>query len=132
MLKLKNNTGEYEVLGQITFLNDDEVEQTNYTIIVDGETVTVSSFDGYELIEVPDPEPTVEPEPTIENDPPMPPEDLERKEWLFKFALLEKSLKAKKKLEEVGLSFSDDEQTRFDALVSWVAANRKIEYVDYL
>lgn len=60
------------------------------------------------------------------------PEELERNAWLEQFQLLERSLRAKEKLEAVGLSFSTEEQARFDALVTWVADNRKIEYVQYM
>lgn len=63
---------------------------------------------------------------------PPTPEEIERNIWLDQFALLEKSLKAKSKLEAVGLSFSEEEQARFNALVQWVADNRKIEYVEYM
>ncbi len=72
-----------------------------------------------------------QPEPTPE---PVPPtaEELARDAWLAQFQLLERSLRAKEKLEAVGLSFDEEEQARFDALVDWVAKNRKIEYVEYM
>ncbi len=66
----------------------------------------------------------VVPEPT--------PEEVERDTWLSQFQLLQKSKRAKKELEEVGLSFNAEEQTAFDELVAWVATNRKTEYVNYL
>lgn len=141
MLKLKKGTKEYDVIGHITFKPDEESsEQTNYTIVIDGVTTTVESTDTkWTVIEVPDPEPVIE-EPVVEPISPAPepviieptPEEIERNTWLEQFALLEKSIRAKRKLEEVELSFSEEEQARFDALVQWVADNRKIEYVEYM
>lgn len=139
MFKLKKGTEEYDILGQITFKPDEESEeQTNYTIVIDGVTATVTSLDlDWELIEVPDPEPevVVEPEPEVEPSPVLPeptPEENARALWLEQFDLLERSLRAKEKLMAVGLDFTEEEKTRFDALVSWVAVNRKIEYVEYM
>lgn len=139
MIKLKRGADEYEVIGQITYRpNEESPEQTNYTIIIDGVTTTVESTDAeWEVIDVPDQEPVIE-EPAIEPDPePVPPyvpspEEVARNQWLKQFQLLERSLRAKEKLEAVGLAFSPEEQTRFDALVQWVADNRKIEYVEYM
>jgi hypothetical protein len=138
MLKLKRGTDEYEILGQVTFQPDPELEdtQTNYTIVIDGVTTTVESTDTeWEVIEAPDP--IVESEPEEEVVPPsivvpLTQEEIERNAWLEKFQLLEKSLRAKQKLEAVGLAFTPEEQARFDALVTWVSANRKIEYVAYM
>lgn len=43
-MKLKNLTTnqEYDILGQVNFLNENEELQTAYTIIIDGETITVN------------------------------------------------------------------------------------------
>lgn len=140
MLKLKKGTTEYEILGQITFKPDEEsLEQTNYTIVIDGVTTTIESSDtDWEVIDAPDPEPVIEetstpePEPVLEPIPAPTQEEQERDLWLSQFNLLQKSKRAKQQLEDVGLSFTPDEQAAFDALVAWVADNRKTEYVNYL
>lgn len=59
-------------------------------------------------------------------------DEIARNHWLEQFKLLEQSLKAQEKLQRVGLDFSEAEQARFNALVAWVATNRKIEYVMYM
>lgn len=42
MIKNINTNEEYEILGQVNFLNENEELQTAYTIMVDSETITVN------------------------------------------------------------------------------------------
>tara|TARA_R110000868_G_scaffold16566_1_gene73976 strand:- start:2248 stop:2403 length:156 start_codon:yes stop_codon:yes gene_type:complete len=41
MIKNTNTNTEYETLGQVNFLNENEELITAYTILIDGETITV-------------------------------------------------------------------------------------------
>lgn len=51
MIKNINTNTEYEILGQVNFLNEDESISTAYTIVVDEETITVVlPSEEYELI----------------------------------------------------------------------------------
>ena len=42
MIKNINTNQEYQILGQVNFLNENEELQTAYTIVVDDETITVN------------------------------------------------------------------------------------------
>lgn len=135
MLKIKKGTNEYEVIGQIAFVNDEEVEQINYTIVVDGVTTTVSSLDtDYEVFEAPDP--VIEPEPIDETIPdpiPLPTaEEITRNAWLEQWHIYERANRAMKALAEAGFEPTAEEQTRFNALKNWVGQNRKPEYSQYI
>jgi hypothetical protein len=149
MLKIKKGTNEYEVTGSITFRpeigTNEETgeailgdEQTNYSLVVDGDTITVTSLDTeWEVFEAPDPEPVVEevpepePEPVPEPEPPSE-EELARIAWLEQWRVYEKANRAMKALAEAGFEPTQEEQTQFDALKLWVGTNRKPEYSQYI
>lgn len=52
MIKNINTNEEYEILGQVNFLDENEELQTAYTIVVDGETITVNlpENENYQII----------------------------------------------------------------------------------
>ena len=51
MIKNTNTNTEYEILGQVNILNEDETITTAYTIVIDGVTTTVVlPSEEYELI----------------------------------------------------------------------------------
>ncbi len=141
MLKIKNGINEYDVTGHITFLNDDEVEQTNYSLVVDGGTITVTSFDSeWEVFEAPDPEPVVEevpepePEPIIEVVPPSEEElarqafEVAKAEWWGKKSILERMISDVKNAREIGREPSDEDMVVMNQLADWIDANMKQEY----
>lgn len=140
MLKLRKDGAEYEVLGHITFKpnEDEETVQTNYTIVLDGETITIESTDtSYEVFEAPDPEPVVEvvvePEPVEPAPDPEPTvEELERIAWLEQWHVYVKANQAMKALAEAGFEPTTEETTRFNTLKNWVGANRKPEYSQFI
>ena len=138
MLKLKHTDGrEYEVTGHITFIEDD-IERTNYTIVVDGVTETVSSLDGvWTAIEVEDVVPTIVPVPEPEPEPEPAPivltqADIEREAWLVQWREYEVAERAIDKLSKAGITPTEQEAAGFAALKKWVADNRKTEYMYFI
>lgn len=86
MTKLQNITTQelYDIEGQITFMvgeGEEAVEQTNYTIVLDGVTTTIESTDeDWQVVEVEEPTPEPEPEPEPTPDPVVPPHQAEQPE----------------------------------------------------
>ena len=141
MLKLKNKAGaEYEVLGHVTFLNEEEVEQTNYTIVIGEETVTVESINQeWELIEVeeviPEPEVIIEevvPEPEVIKPIELTEEEIARNIWLEKWAIYKQAKRGMEELTAAGFEPTPEESARFTVLKEWLGENRKIEYTMFI
>lgn len=80
MKKLQNNTTQeqHDIIGEITFMVGEEgeqVEQTNYTIVIDDVTTTIESTDeDWQVIDAPEPETVPDPEPVPEPEPEPTPE----------------------------------------------------------
>lgn len=139
MLKIRQGENEYEVIGHVTFINDDDLEQTNYTIVIDGVTATVSSFGlDFEVFEVPDPEPVVEevpePEPIPEPEPPSE-EELARQafetakaEWRQKKTVLSVMIDDMNKASALGMEPDSAQLAVLQELATWVNNNMKKEY----
>jgi hypothetical protein len=139
MLKLKKGANEYEVTGHITFLNNEEVEQTNYTIVIDGVTTTVESTDSeWEVFEAPDP--IIEPEPTPEPEP-EPVEPVETPEeiaaaeeadakrlWLRKKAALKEMISDMRDMQDIGATVAPEKILVIQTLATWCDANAKEAY----
>lgn len=141
MLKLRKDGVEYEVLGHITFKpnEDEEVFQTNYTIVIDNVTTTIESTDhSYEVFEAPDPEPVVEepdPIPGPEQIHEPTPEELAdqeaskaRMEWHTKKAALATMIDDMDRAAKIGKAPSETQLAIMRELADWIDANMKQEY----
>jgi hypothetical protein len=59
-------------------------------------------------------------------------EEVAREAWLEQWHIYEKANTGMKSLAEAGIEATAEEVTRFNALKTWVAENRKPEYSQYL